>query len=187
MSGVCPRVAPDPSSPAEEFACLAALVVERLLVTDGVAASKFRTGAPVDDPAREARVLEQVRTEADAVGADPDVAVAFFRNQIAASKVVQQGLLARWSEHPDAAPATRPDLDQVRERLDRLTTGLLRELAAVSRLHEDPGVRAARLARAGRSHAARLDPLHRRALGAATRTGCGGPVTGGRRPPRSPE
>ncbi|WP_235882285.1 gamma subclass chorismate mutase AroQ [Streptomyces apricus] len=101
------------------------LVIERLQVSDDVAASKYGTDSPIEDPAREEQVLEQVRTQAVATGVDPDAAVAFFRDQITASKVVQKGLFARWSAHPQEAPTTRPDLGLIRERLDRLTTALL--------------------------------------------------------------
>ncbi len=81
------------------------LVVERLQVSDDVAASKFGTGAPIDDPAREQQVLDQVRAQAGALGLDQDAAAAFFRDQITVSKVVQRGLFDRWTAHPDQAPS----------------------------------------------------------------------------------
>ena len=138
------------------------LVVERLLVTDGVAAAKFGSGSSVDDPEREERLLDQVRAQSGAAGVDPDLAVAFMRDQITASKVVQRGLLTRWAAWPDEAPTASPDLRTVRERLDRLTTDLLRELAAVGRIEQ--------LAAGDIPAVERLDELHRTALDAAMRS-----------------
>lgn len=159
---------PSPDGQVTRLAPLIDLVVARLLVTDDVAAAKFGAGAPVDDPAREREVLDQVRARARDAGVDPDVAVAFFRDQITASKEVQRGLLAHWAAHPTEAPATRPDLAAIRERLDELTTGLLRELAAAlePRAVPCPG----RVAPAVRARARGLDALHRRAVEAATRS-----------------
>ncbi|HEV6952525.1 MAG TPA: gamma subclass chorismate mutase AroQ [Promicromonospora sp.] len=155
---------------AGRLAPLIDLVVARLLVTDDVAAAKFGAGSPVDDPAREREVLDQVRARARDVGVDPGVAVAFFRDQITASKEVQRGLLARWAAHPTEAPATRPDLGTIRERLDELTTGLLRELAAAVELRAGAGACPGRLAPTVRARARGLDALHRRAVEAATRS-----------------
>jgi chorismate mutase len=104
------------------------LVVDRIEVGDQVAASKYGTDKPIDDPAREQVVLDQARTSALALGLDPDETVAFFRDQIEASKVVQRGLIAQWTAHPDQAPTTRPDLNEIRQTLDKLTTALLQEL-----------------------------------------------------------
>ncbi|WP_431039374.1 gamma subclass chorismate mutase AroQ [Streptomyces sp. P6-2-1] len=102
------------TDPVGRLGPLTGLVVERLRVSDDVAASKYATGSPVDDPAREAQVLRQVREQAAAAGGDPDAAAAFFRDQIAASKTVQKGLLARWTARPAEAPRTQPDLGRTR-------------------------------------------------------------------------
>ncbi|TDD52050.1 chorismate mutase [Nonomuraea terrae] len=153
---------------------LADVVIERIRVSDEVAASKFGTASPIEDPVREEQVLEQVKKQADAAGVNPDAAVAFFRDQITASKVVQKGLFARWTAHPEEAPTTRPDLGQIRVRLDRLTTDLLQELKNTERLRDKPVACEVQLALAIRSGAAleRLDPLHRQALNVATRSVC---------------
>ncbi|MEW2499400.1 gamma subclass chorismate mutase AroQ [Amycolatopsis sp. NPDC047767] len=114
------------------------LVVERLRVSDRVAASKFGTGKPIDDPAREEQELAAVRTRAFALGLDPERTAAFFSDQITASKVVQRGLFDRWTAHPGQAPTTRPDLTEIRAELDELTTSLLTELVATNDVRE-PG------------------------------------------------
>ncbi|RZQ62453.1 gamma subclass chorismate mutase AroQ [Amycolatopsis suaedae] len=158
---------------AGEFGPLADLLIERLRLADLVAAAKFGTGRPIDDPVREAELLATVRTEAAALGIDVDAAVAVFTDQIAASKVVQRGLFERWTEHPGEAPAP-PDLGQVRTELDRLTHAILAELTATERLrHGDPLCRVhlvvARIAGAVEH---RLDVLHRRALDVAVGSVC---------------
>lgn len=168
------RAAAEATRPLGRLGRLTELVVERLLVADVVAASKFGADAPIDDPVREERVLEQVRRQADAAGLEPNAVVMFFRDQIAASKVVQKGLFERWSAHPEEVPAACADLRQVRERLDRLTMGLLRELGTTRDLREEPVVCVERLALASRAGEVRLDALHRRALRVATHSVCDG-------------
>ncbi|MEV5889542.1 chorismate mutase [Nonomuraea fuscirosea] len=158
------------------------VVIERIRVGDDVAASKFGTDSPIEDPVREEQVLEQVRKQAVAAELDPDAAVAFFRDQITASKVVQKGLFARWTAHPQEAPTTRPDLGQIRERLDRLTTDLLAELKNTERVRDQPVACRVHLGLATASGAARerLDPLHRRALKTATQSVCRSGAPAGR-------
>jgi chorismate mutase len=160
--------------PLGRLGALTALVIDRLDVSDDVAASKYGTDSPIEDPAREAQVLAQVRMQAAAAGVDPDAAVAFFRDQITASKVVQRGLFARWTAHPEEAPTTRPDLGRIREQLDRLTTDLLQELKNTEELRDKPIACTVQLALAAGSGAVleRLDTLHRQGLGVATGSVC---------------
>ena len=150
------------------------LVIQRILVSDDVAAAKFGTDSPIEDPVREAQVLEQVHTQAEASGVNPDDAVAFFRDQITASKAVQKGLFARWTAHPEQAPTTRPNLAPIREPFDRLTTALLQELKDTQVLREKPVACTVQLALASGSGAVleHLDTLHRQALGTATHSVC---------------
>ncbi|MFH8447493.1 chorismate mutase [Streptomyces sp. NPDC018026] len=168
--------------PLGKLGALTDLVIERLNVSDDVAASKFGTDSPIEDPAREEQVLEQVRTQAAAAGVDPDIAAAFFRDQITASKVVQKGLFARWTAHPEEAPTTRPDLGQIRQQLDRLTTELLQELKNTEELRGRPVSCTVQLALATGSGAVleRLDTLHRQGLRVATDSVCRFPEATGR-------
>ncbi|WP_367573479.1 chorismate mutase [Streptomyces griseoaurantiacus] len=165
------------AEPLGRLGPLTGLVIERLRVGDDVAASKFGTDSPIEDPVREQQVLEQVRTKAAALGLDPEDAAAFFQDQITAGKTAQKGLFARWTAHPEEAPTTRPDLAEIRERLDRLTTDLLDELKATEALRAKPVACTVQLALAGGSATVRerLDTLHRQALGTATHHVC---VTG---------
>jgi chorismate mutase-like protein len=162
------------AKPLGRLGLLTDLVIERIRVSDDVAASKFGTDSPIEDPVREAQVLEQVRTQAEAAGVNPDAAAAFFQDQITASKAVQKGLFARWTAHPEEAPTTRPDLGPIREQLDQLTTALLQELKDTEELRERPIACTVQLALATGSGAVleRLDTLHRQALRTATQSVC---------------
>lgn len=150
------------------------LVIQRLLVSDEVAASKFGTGKPIDDPVREQQELAAARQSAISLGIDPDATVRFFQQQISASKVVQRGLFDRWTAHPELAPTTRPDLNQIRAELDQLTTRLLQQLVAVRDLLSSGVECDVRLAVAELSGEIvdHLDGLHRHALTVALASVC---------------
>ncbi|MFE0420021.1 chorismate mutase [Streptomyces tendae] len=168
------------AKPLGRLGPLTDLIIERILVSDDVAASKFGTDSPIEDPVREAQVLDSVRKQAEAAGVDADTAVAFFRDQITASKIVQRGLFARWTAHPEEAPTTRPDLGPIRSKLDQLTTALLAELKDTEQVRDKPVACGVQLTLASVSGAAveHLDVLHRQALSTATDSVChpGGPA-----------
>ncbi|WP_206797268.1 chorismate mutase [Amycolatopsis sp. MtRt-6] len=149
------------------------LAAQRVAIADQVAAAKYGTPSPIDDPAREQQIYDSVAARAPGLGLDPADAVRFFRAQIEANKLVQRGLYARWDAHPDQAPTTRPDLGQIRPVIDGLNTSLLTELAATT------SVRAARSCPVRQLVTAdvvdlrhRFDALHARALGEATSATC---------------
>ena len=107
----------------ESLVPLTDAAAERVQVADLVAAAKFGTPAPIDDPAREQVVLNTVRTLSVQMGIDPEVSVAIFADQIEANKQVQRGLYVLWTAHPEQAPTERPDLVKVvRPILDRITS-----------------------------------------------------------------
>lgn len=152
---------------------LSSLSAQRLATADLVAAAKYGTGAPVDDPARERQVLEAVARQAAAAGADPAAAVRIFRDQIEANKFVQRALHRAWDADPSTAPAGRPDLAVVREEINRLNGELVRAVAASAPARNAPscrGVLAATTAHV--RHARHLDAPHTVALVRATRTVC---------------
>jgi chorismate mutase len=157
----------------DELERLVVLAGQRLATADAVAAAKWRTGGSISDPAREKVVLDAVAARSAARGLDPDESVAFFRDQIEASKVVQYGLFSAWSAEPAHAPQNGTDLGEVRPVLDEITPELLDQLAAtrlartcagcVARLRDVVDVIA---------RAENLDPLHRRGLERAVRSLC---------------
>jgi chorismate mutase len=163
------------SGPPGPLRPLTDLVLRRIALADAVASAKFGTDAPIDDPAREQQVLGEVAASAPGAGVDPGDAMRFFRDQIEANKVVQRGLYARWSTHPELRPAGRPDLAaQVRPELDRITTELLEQLAATAEWrHVRAGCRPDRVAaQVPTDVLAGLDGLRRTALRVAMASVC---------------
>lgn len=150
------------------------LAAERLATADLVAAAKWGTGSPIDDSAREQQVLDNVAAQAQQLGADPDEIRVIFRDQIEANKIVQRGLFQRWTDHPDEAPTTKPDLSVVRQEINRVTSALVEALATTA---DDRGALTCRpeLALAGLQvhHEDHLDALHTRALVRALHSVCG--------------
>ncbi|MGN6087379.1 chorismate mutase [Trinickia sp.] len=118
---------------------LVALVSARLALAVPVAQWKWANHRPIADAPRESALLADVEKRAQAANVDPAFARTFFRDQIDASKQVQEALFARWRTAspppgpiPDLAASTRP-------QLDRLTKSLIAALARVqpSRKSED--------------------------------------------------
>ena len=154
---------------------LTSLAVQRILLGDKVAAAKFGTDQPIDDPLRERQELDAVAALASREGVDPDASVRFFRAQIEANKVVQRGLYALWTEHPELRPGERPDLGEVRPELDHLTEEIMRQLKATRDVRA-AGCREALLdAKLSAEIRFRLDALHRAALTVALRPVCASP------------
>lgn len=161
-----------PAASTDSLRGLVALALRRIVLGDQVSAAKFGTPSPIDDPPREQQVLEAVRASANRAGVAPDEAVRFFQNQITASKVVQRGLYQLWTEHPEQAPKTRPDLrTQVRPELDAITTQLIDQLRATGALRHDAACSSALAAELAQASGP-LDQLHRDALNTALRDVC---------------
>ncbi|MFF6780034.1 chorismate mutase [Streptomyces sp. NPDC012510] len=182
LTGVVPAAAAESSSApsrtvvgARSLTGLTNLFAERLLVADKVAAAKYGTTAPIDDPVREKAILDDVAARAVGLGLDPDEVTAVFRDQIEANKLVQRGLYARWDAHPEERPVERPDLvTEVRPVLDRITTRLLNALQATEGARDgvscEPRLRVSAL-RSAYEH--RLDRLHGEGLARALPSVCG--------------
>ncbi|MDJ1136164.1 gamma subclass chorismate mutase AroQ [Streptomyces iconiensis] len=155
-------------------AAVAEASAERLELAGEVAAAKYGTGKPIDDPARERDVLRDVAGRAGGLGVGQRRAAAVFRDQIEANKAVQRGLHAYWDAHPEYRPVHRPDLArEVRPALDRLTGELLNGLAATRAAHAGPSC-SARLAFGGvrAAQVRHFDALHTEALVRAVRSVC---------------
>lgn len=149
------------------------LAAQRVAIADQVAAAKYGTPSPIDDPAREQAIYDSVTARAPGLGLDPADAVRFFHAQIEANKLVQRGLYARWDAHPDQAPTTRPDLGKIRPVIDGLNTSLLTELAATIPARAARSCPVVQLVTAGAADVVhRFDALHARALGEATSATC---------------
>ncbi|GAA1118049.1 chorismate mutase [Streptomyces javensis] len=150
------------------------LSAQRVLVADEVAAAKWGTDSPIDDPAREREVLEAVARQAEELGADPVATSRIFRDQIEASKVVQRGLYSRWDADPAQAPTERPDLGRVRLEINRINGELVRAIADSAAVRESPScVGHLAAGAAAVVHGRHLDPLHTVALGRSLPSVCG--------------
>ncbi|MEE4595574.1 chorismate mutase [Streptomyces sp. DSM 41524] len=149
------------------------LSAQRVLVADEVAAAKWGTDSPIDDPAREREVLAAVARQAEELGADPVATSRIFRDQIEASKVVQRGLYSRWDADPAQAPTERPDLGRVRLEINRINGELVRAIADSAAVREAPScVGHLTAGAAAVVHGRRLDPLHTVALGRSLPSVC---------------
>ena len=163
LGGLAPAYASQSrGGPLDEMAEVSA---QRALIADDVAAAKFGTDSPIDDPAREQQILADVRQRSAGLGIDPDVAVQVFRDHIEASKDVQRALFAYWTAHPESAPTERPDLGEIRGKLDAITTQLLDDLRVTEGARRSPACPGFRIAAEVHVwHKERLDGLHTRAL-----------------------
>ncbi|WP_039936670.1 chorismate mutase [Streptomyces himastatinicus] len=152
---------------------LAGLSADRLLVADQVAAAKWGTDSPIDDPAREKEVLDAVAEQAEEAGASPGATVRIFRDQIEASKVVQRGLYRKWQADPSSAPTERPDLAKIRLEINRINGELVHAIADSATARTAPSCPGLLLARAlATGHEKRLDGLHAVALTRALPSVC---------------
>ncbi|QKV91362.1 chorismate mutase [Streptomyces sp. NA02950] len=166
--------APDrPATAPSRLLPLAELSADRLLIADEVAAAKFGTDSPVEDPARERQVLDAVARQATELGADPAATVRIFRDQIEAGKIVQRGLHRRWEADPSQAPTERPDLSRVRLKINRINGELVRAIAESAAARTAPSC-AGRLTAGAvfTVHEKRLDALHTAALGRSLPSVC---------------
>lgn len=110
---------------AEALATVQALMAARLTLMTQVAQTKWNTGAPIEDPAREQQLLDDIRLRAAQANLSPDWVVHFFRLQVEAGKEIQYMLFAQWDseergkfDHPvDLRADIRPRLDQMTPKL----------------------------------------------------------------------
>ncbi|WP_406365074.1 gamma subclass chorismate mutase AroQ [Streptomyces sp. NBC_01546] len=147
------------------LAPLVGLAAERVLLADQVAAAKYGTESPIDDPSREKQVLDAMAEEARGLGLDPAEATAVFKDQIEASKLVQRELFRAWDRGTARPPEHRPTLAEIRPLIDSVNHRLLAELSATDPVRD--GARCVvRLVSVERTVAGRLrlSPLHETGL-----------------------
>jgi chorismate mutase len=157
------------------LAAIATLSAQRIEVADQVAAAKYGTTSPIDDPAREAVVIADAEQQAAALGIDPAPVAKIFRDQIEASKVVQRALFAEWDADPSLVPVTKPSLATIRVELNTIDTELVRAIATAEtalQAHSCDGRLTAAAVHA--RHEQSLDVLHFAALLRALPSVCPG-------------
>ncbi|MFD8986017.1 chorismate mutase [Streptomyces sp. NPDC059564] len=153
---------------------IARLAAERVMTADTVAAAKWGTDQPIDDPAREKTVLGNAAARAAELGIGQATVQRIFKDQIDANKDVQRALFAQWRADPAARPTHRPDLaTQVRPVLDRVDGRLLTAIKEAEPLLSRPGCDA--LLERGKVTTVRamgLDAVHRSGLDQALAHTC---------------
>jgi chorismate mutase len=117
---------------------LLATINERLNIADQVALTKWDSGKPIQDTARETLVIANAKKQANERKLDPDEAAELVAAQIEANKLVQYGLIAQWQAAHKAPDVPRPDLNQLRPKLDELQVRLLQQYADFTPYRVDP-------------------------------------------------
>jgi chorismate mutase len=161
------------AQPTPSLTDLVDAAARRLQVADPVAANKFHTGGPIEDPAREQQVLDAVSAEATTLGVDPAYVRTAFRDQIDATVAIEYTRLAQWKFDPAVAPVDAPDLAASRGVIDALNREMVTLMADEwSKLHSPACP--AELDQAKTTVVAQrgLDPLYRQAVDFATRNYC---------------
>jgi chorismate mutase len=140
ISGMC-MAQPQPA--VEQLQPLVETSARRLMIAEEVALAKWRSGAPVEDTAREDQVIRGAVKAGEARGLDDASVAAFFKAQIEANKIVQYSLLADWRRRGDA-PVHAPleSIDAVRSELDQVQASFITELADTAAIRESATCRA---------------------------------------------
>jgi len=111
---------------------------ERLSIAEQVALAKWDSGVPVEDEAREARVISDAVKVGEARGLKSHEVSQFFRSQIEANKLVQYSLLAGWRRIGNAPKHQPVSLASVRPNLDQLDLELIVELSRTTTIRVNP-------------------------------------------------
>jgi chorismate mutase len=166
-----------PRASADEVSPLTKLVddvTQRLKTADPVAAAKYRSGGPVDDPTREREVINQVVATAVSRHVDEDFVRRVFRDQIDATDSLEHTRFAQWKIDPQSAPEAAPDLSSSRNVINALNTAIVDDIAEQWSTLHTVACRAdldrAIAAVAAQQH---LDQVYLPALGYATHQYCG--------------
>jgi cyclohexadienyl dehydratase len=107
---------------------VAELVADRLELMEHVAAWKHAHDLPVEDPAREAKVLDATVKQARELGIEPNAARQLFSLQVSLARKIQQHRIQSWGEgNAHAGPLRDLDTD-LRPALDGIGARLLRAI-----------------------------------------------------------
>lgn len=113
---------------------LVTLMIQRLQLSREVAWNKCRAGIPVADPAREARMLTDLRSAGVQEGLSAAEVTRLFLPQIVASRRYQEELIAVWRSGIDIPRIEPLDLAaEIRPRLDKVNREMLRQWVKICR------------------------------------------------------
>jgi chorismate mutase len=121
---------------------LGKLIDARLAVMQDVARYKWNSHAQIEDPVREQKLLDSVKSQSETMGLPSAWTLHFFREQMEAAKLVQYQLFAQWRKEHQGTFANTVDLGAtIRPQLDALTPRLLQAISkSWSRIVEGDGV-----------------------------------------------
>ncbi len=109
---------------------LLALIDARLSVMSDVARSKWNSGAPIEDAARERELLESLVRQGEALGVPAQRTNEFFSAQFAAARALQLDLFALWrSQGREKLPPAPSLASDIRPKLDRISAAMVAALA----------------------------------------------------------
>jgi chorismate mutase len=119
---------------------LVQISADRLQLARKVALAKWDSGAAVEDPAREQKVIDAAVKQGQEKGLDGAQVASFFQAQIEANKVIQYSLLSTW-RGLGQAPAHGPvDLTkEIRPQLDRIQVQIIEALSGTATVRSNPG------------------------------------------------
>jgi chorismate mutase len=159
------------SADADALDPIGSLVAQRLALAEPVAQSKWLSGKPITDAVREQAVVDEAVALATKDGVDPALVERVIRAQIAASKVVQNGLFTAWKHNVETPPTTAPDLTTIRPQLDSIDTALVTAIGDASVVANDSRCSHAVDAERDRTYPG-MDSLERKAVRVAWASFC---------------
>lgn len=109
---------------------LYAHIQQRLALMDEVAAYKWQHGLPIEDRAREARILRDVSTQALAHYVEEESGKHFFLEQIRAAKEIQTYWFEKW-RGGDPPPKARDLATRLRPEITRIGSAIIDELGLI--------------------------------------------------------
>ncbi len=87
------------------------LIQKRLDLAPGVAETRWRTMARIEDSANDHAMIESAKTRSARLGLEPALAVRFTEAQIEAGKIIQTARHRHWASDPALAPQRNKDAD----------------------------------------------------------------------------
>ena len=109
------------------------VISERLSFAKDVAQAKWAAGLPVRDreKAQEEAVVLRLVEQAYSAGLLPGAAQRLIRAQLEASSLEQERWMTQWNNGENLPQGATPDLEALRQKLDRLSSRILAEWAAI--------------------------------------------------------
>ena len=116
------------------------LADQRLALMPGVAATKWRSHAPISDPEREQVVIEHAGELAAPLGLSAESIKSVFEVQVRRARELEIQLTQQWEAHGFQFAGAIPDLaTQIRPRLDEVTSQMLQALYLAAPAVRKPG------------------------------------------------